>query len=399
MSRQSRPPNIMVICAARMPSVELGAIIPLSELQKQGLCVFKYKDEIYLSLNDIVWCDILLIIRGASSQSVWAAREAKNLDRLVLGYWDDDFLSIPRHNLNYGYYSSPEVKENINTLFKLTNTFFCPNPKLAGKLSSIHGSEAKVLPGVLGSEALRQPKLRNNHPPIIGFAGSVVYVSQLDSLLGPAIAAAAATSNDFTVHIIGTKPNFIGRLPVETVYTQHMQNYYDYLDFASQLNWDIGLAPQVDDEFANHKFYNKLLEYTHIGCAGIYSKVELYTDVIQDGITGLLVENQIEAWRDAILRLLKEPELRFKIASNAYEFVQSHHSRAVVAEQYAAALAPFFSYRAPSVGKKYIIANDTVDRLVRLWRMGTEYLKVYGFWRLIRAAPRYLLSLIRGRIA
>ena len=389
----------MAISAAMIPSVELGAIIPLSELQKQGLCVFKYKDEIYLSLDDIVWCDILLIIRGASSQSVWAAREAKNLDRLVLGYWDDDFLSIPRHNLNYGYYSSPEVKENINTLFKLTDTFFCPNPKLADKLSSIHGSEVKVLPGVLGSEALRQPKLRNNHPPIIGFAGSVVYVSQLDSLLGPAIAAAAATSNDFKVHIIGTKPNFIGRLPVETVYTQHMPNYYDYLDFASQLNWDIGLAPQVDDEFANCKFYNKLLEYTHIGCAGIYSKIELYTQVIQDGITGLLVENQIEAWRDAILRLLKDPELRFKIASNAYEFVQSHHSRAVVAEQYAAALAPFFSYRAPSVGKKYIIANDTVDRLVRLWRMGTEYLKVYGFWRLIRAAPRYLLSLIRGRIA
>ena len=387
----------MIISAARIPSVELAAIIPFSELQKQGLCIFKYKDEISLSLDDIAWCDILFIIRGTSPQSVWAAQEAKNLDRLVLGYWDDDFLSIPSHNLNYGHYSSPEVKENINTLFKLTDAFFSPSPKLADKLSSIHGGMAKVLPGVLGSEVLRQPKCGNNLPPIMGFAGSLVYVDQLDSLLGPALAA-AATSTDFKIHVIGANPNFIGKLPVETIYTQYMQNYYDYLTFASKLNWDIGLAPQVDDEFANCKFYNKLVEYTHIGCAGIYSKVELYTQVIQDGITGLLVENQIEAWRDAMLRLLKDPELRFKIASNAYEFVQSHHNREVVAEKYAAALEPFLNCRAPRINKLHIGANNIPSRLGGLWKMGTEYLKVYGLWRLIRAAPRYLFSLIRSKL-
>jgi hypothetical protein len=370
----------------------------LSELQKRGLCVFKYKDGPFLSVGDIAWCDILFIVRGASSQGVWAATKAKELGRIVLGYWDDDFLSIPSHNPNYGYYPSPEVKETINTLFKLTDTFFSPSPKLAAKLSSIHGSEVKVLPGVLGSEVLRQPKLGNNQPPIIGFAGGIVYVNEMDYLAGPALAAVAATSIDFKVHVVGAKPNFIGRLPVETIYTQPIPNYYDYLAFVAKLNWDIGLAPQVDDEFANCKFYNKLLEYTHIGCAGIYSKVELYTQVIQDGITGLLVENQIEGWRDAILRLLKEPELRFKIASNAYEFVRSHHNREVVAEKYAVALAPFLSYRAPQFSKTYLLWSNQVNRLSGVYNVATEYIRIYGIRRFLRRAPRYALSLLRQKL-
>jgi hypothetical protein len=47
--------------------------------------------------------------------------------------------------------------------------------------------------------------------------------------------------------------------------------------------------------------------------------------------------------------LLKDSELRFRIASNAYEFVQNFHNRQIVAEKYATALGPFLNYRAPEI--------------------------------------------------
>jgi ubiquinone/menaquinone biosynthesis C-methylase UbiE/glycosyltransferase involved in cell wall biosynthesis len=356
---RDRPVRILVTCETRIPSVELGAIIPLTHLQEQGFCQIIYKDEEILSLADIAWCDVLFIVRGASTQSLWAADAAKKLQRKVLGYWDDDLLNIPsRYPLSYNYFSRTEIKENISRLFKITDFFFSPSPKLAAKLSAILKREVKVLPVVFGTEKLKPPSRKSHDVLIAGYMASPEHFQLLNSFLGPVLEAAVDKYINFNIHIVGPRPDFIDKLKDRTIYTSYIGNYYDYLDFASRLNWDIGLAPQVDDEFTTYKFYNKLLEYTSIGCAGIYSKLEPYTNVIQDGITGLLADNGIESWRDAVLRLLKDSELRFKIASNAYELVRSSHNRQVVAQKYATALGPFLSYRAPEIRKKNMFSVE-----------------------------------------
>jgi SAM-dependent methyltransferase/glycosyltransferase involved in cell wall biosynthesis len=369
MIKQNTHSRILVTCGARIPSVELGAIIPLTHLQKQGLCEINYKDEGLLSLADIAWCDIVFIARGASVQSVWAADTAKKLQRMVLGYWDDDLLSIPSYSLAFDYFSRPETKENIDRLFNMTDSFFSPNSKLAAKISALHGKEVKVLPVGFGPGKLKPPRRKSHDVPIIGFAGGADNIHMLNSFLGPVLEVIVGNDIHCNIHIVGPKPNFIDKLKDRAKYTSYIANYYDYLDLASRLNWDIGLAPQAASEFTTYKFYNKLLEYTSIGCAGIYSKLEPYTNVIQDGITGLLADNEVGAWRDAIVRLLKEPELRFKIASNAYEIVQSSHNRRVVVEQYAIALGPFLSYRAPEIRhglKALIIGYKVIDKIFPL---------------------------------
>lgn len=398
MNSKDRPSRILVTCGGKIPSVELGAIIPLSQLQKRGLCEFRYQDDASLRLADIVWCDILLLVRGASNWNVLAAQWAKRHQRIVLGYWDDNFLAIPEYSLTYRYYSTSQVKANIGILFKLTDAFFTPNRKLAEKLAVLHGKEVKVLPGVHGTETFGRPKARNNRPPIVGYSAGPDHVKILNSLVGPFLAEVARTGADLRVHLMGPKPDFIGKLPVETVHTPYIQNYRDYLAIASTLDWDIGLAPQQESEFTTYKFYNKLLEYTYIGCAGIYTRIEPYLGVVEDGVTGLLVPNEVEAWKDAILRLLREPELRFRIASNAYEFVQNHHSMKVVAEQYAAAFAPFLTYRAPRIGKSYLIWQSQVGKLGATYKLATEYISMNGTRRFLLRAPRYAFSQLRRKL-
>ncbi len=393
----NRLPRITVTCAGRIPSVELAAIIPLTQLQKQGLCEFRYKDETFLSAADIAWCDILLVVRGASSQSRWAARQAKKLHRIVLGFWDDDFLCVPSYLPTSRYYSSPEVQSSMSALFKLTDAFFSPNPKLAAKLSIIHGTKVEVLPVVLGTDHLEPPRRKNPAIPVLGYAGNLGHTVWLSSFLPPVLEAVASTGSDFQIHIVGAKPDLGGKVKAKTTYTPQIEDYYAYLAFASKLDWDIGLAPQSEGEHTTYKFYNKLLEYTHIGCAGIYSKLEPYSLVIQDGITGLLVPNEVAAWRDAILRLAGDPDLRFRIVSNACEFVRSHHSWAVIAERYAVALAPFLAYRAPDVSKVYIITRDLAGRPLRFWQMLRHYTKGYGFRYVLGPARRYALALLRQR--
>src|SRR4030042_1250088 len=393
----NRLPRIMATSGARIPSVELGAIVPLSEMQRQGLCEFRYKEEILISPTDIAWCDVLLIVRGASSESTWAARWAKRHERIVLCYWDDDLLGIPDYSSAHRYYANRKIRANIDTLFRLADAFLISSSKLAAKLSVLHGREVKILPGVHGTERFEPPKRRTAQLPIVGYSGGPDHIGILHSFIGPAIGEVAQTGASFKVHVVGPKPDFLGKLPVETEYTPSIPDYYDYLAFASKLEWDIGLAPQREREFTTCKFYNKLLEYTHIGCAGIYTRTEPYVGVIEEGVTGLLVPNEVQAWRDAIVRLLKDPELRVKIASNAYEFAQSHHSRKVVVAQYAKALGSFLGYRAPTLGKLYLIASDLAGGPGRLWRIGMEYIKVYGFRYVLRRGPPYLFRLLRQR--
>jgi hypothetical protein len=154
----------------------------------------------------------------------------------------------------------------------------------------------------------------------------------------------------------------------------------------------------MDSEFTTFKFYNKLLECSYIGCAGIYSKLEPYTSVIEDGITGLLVENEVAAWKEAMLRLLSDSKLRFALAANAREYVQNHHNKKLIAEQYAATLEPFLTYRAPEIGNRSLPIQNVLYQANKVYEFGREHVAIYGVRHLIIAAPRYSFSLLRRKV-
>jgi len=329
---------------------------------------------------------------------LYYTEKARELGRKVLGYWDDNLLAIPEYSLSYPYFSSTEVKKSLVKLVRTCDAFFTPNQKLARELAGIRGDEVKVLPVPLGMESISPPHPPSRGTPRVGYAGGIDHAKLVDSFLVPVLIATAAAGLDFKLHFFGAKPNYLGEIrSVETKYTPHTLDYRRYLATAAHLRWDIGLAPQWQHEFTTYKFYNKLLEYTQIGCAGIYTRIEPYTLVIQDGITGLLVPNEINAWTDAIIRLIKDPELRHKIATNAYEFVMANHNRRLVAEKYAEALAPYLSYKAPKISKSYPVSAELFSKARSLWQLALQYIGAYGFWYVLRRGPAYLVRTLTKR--
>lgn len=387
--------KVLVTCNGRIPSLELGAIIPFSELNKKGLCDLRYKDDMLISLQDIAWCDILFMVRATSNQSLRVAKFAKKLKRILLGYWDDNFLKIPKYSLTYKYFSNEKIKGNIEKLFALTDTFFSPNDKLAKELAEKSRKPSKILPGLHGAEVFYPPKLNKSQVPVIGYSGGQDHLKIVNNFLGTIFYRMEKMGKAYQIHIVGPKPEFYEQLKVKTIYTKPIHDYYEYLTYSKTLHWDIGLAPQWEDEFTTYKFYNKFLEYTYLGCPGIYTKIEPYVGIVEDGITGLLVPNEIEAWVEAILRLLKDPDLRYKLAFNAYEYVQSHHNRHVVIEKYAEVLAPFLSYRAPYISERMLYLYNPLFQLSNIYQTIQEYIKVNGLKRFLKRAPVYVLKKIK----
>jgi glycosyltransferase involved in cell wall biosynthesis len=80
---------------------------------------------------------------------------------------------------------------------------------------------------------------------------------------------------------------------------------------------DIGLAPLVDSKFSRGRSHTKFYDITRLGAVGIYTNTPPYTDFVRPGTDGLLVDNEIDAWRLAILELASSAERRTFMRQNA----------------------------------------------------------------------------------
>lgn len=106
-----------------------------------------------------------------------------------------------------------------------------------------------------------------------------------------------------------------------------MSDYDRFYRKFARSGFDIGLAPLHDDEFHQSKSDLKFRDYAACRIAGIYSNVPIYAECVQDGITGLLVENRSGAWLDALTRLMQDEGLRSSIQNEAQQYARTHYSQ------------------------------------------------------------------------
>jgi len=144
-----------------------------------------------------------------------------------------------------------------------------------------------------------------------------------------------------------------------------------------------------DTPFHRLKYWNKYLEYGSLGAAGIYSSVPPNADVVQDGVTGLVVENRPDAWEAALRRLLDEAPLRARLARAARDDVEARFSPRALEAGWRVALGPLLQHRAPPV------APGAVRLRRGRVRFALDRLAVYGPLRFAERAVGRLTGRLR----
>lgn len=91
--------------------------------------------------------------------------------------------------------------------------------------------------------------------------------------------------------------------------------------FTSRLCWDIAISPLRESPFNSCKSDIKLLDYSAIGAAGIYSRVPAYEPSVRHLETGWLVKNDVASWVDALETLLVQDSVRMQLAQNATQYL------------------------------------------------------------------------------
>lgn len=336
--------RILVIIEAEIATTHLIEQI----LKACGLHGVSYKVQFLdkLQTSDFVAGIIPLFVRCSDPLALSWTKALASARYPYTFYIDDNFWRILGDSPLAEYYRHPIVRHSLEFSISNAHAVITNSRELAKFLSQFNKS-VSVLPTFFDFSLIEGVQPSSTEQIRIGFAGSPSRVDDLDlvsSLIVPILEKFPQAAFEFA----GTLPKGI-EANDRIMYFPHTQDYNSYIRFQAERNWAIGLAPLIDHEANRSKTDNKYREYGACRCAGIYSNIPPYNDVVNNSVTGLLVENTQSAWLEAVADLLTHPAKRAALAQSAFEDTKARYDIPQVSEAWADFFSEFakrFSYRA-----------------------------------------------------
>lgn len=220
---------------------------------------------------------------------------------------DDNLLNIPDDNpASIGY---KKIKDEIRQLIDLADLVTVSTDFLKKELSAFH-DDVRVLGNYLDSQIWTLPSKpkTNENETKIGYSGSFTHQADLE-LLRPIYEKLNKTyGNKLKYGFIGCKlDGLLGHIENDMLY----RSYEEYARNLSSQNFDIVMAPLLDNDFNRGKSNLKFLEYSACGFPGVYSFVGPYENTVDDGCDGYLIkDNDCDLWYERIVELIENKEQR-----------------------------------------------------------------------------------------
>jgi len=357
MSALPRPPRVLALSEAPIPSAVLGVHAVFEALAAAGACSLATGSSVMPERAQVAWADVVVLVRGASPSERRILVEAQRLGRRVATYLDDDLERVPGEARSGYFFTSPHVRANVAFIVRRADAVLVCSERLGAELAARHG----VRPILVRQP--RPPRLPEEGPAFparaddpggrvrVGFLGSVDHAAFLESLLAdPLRRLRAELGERLELVFCGALPEIARELGA--VCEPFEADFVAWRRRARALALDVGLAPLPDTPFHRSKYFNKYLEYGSLGVAGVYSNVPPSADAVRDGFTGLLCANDPDAWRAALQRLTAERALRERIARAAWDDIEARFSAGALLEPWRTALAALLAHRAPEVAPR-----------------------------------------------
>lgn len=343
--------NILVECPSLIASVKVGVLNCLKLLEKQCKCCVRFVETIRITSADIRWCDVLITVRGCEAATLYIVKRAKKFGRFIIYYLDDDLLNVPLDKSCPPMYYNQVIKKNLTEIIHLSDVLWGVNIKLCDKYRKYVSTGRSVINKV----PYKAPNLscfQNNKPRVL-YAGSTSHTFMVQEYLSPVIRRLSGEYPEVEFFFIGADSGIYDRDNV----TNHpiIEDYDKYREFVENKGFNIGLAVVKTDEFFQCKYYNKFLEYTSIGCAGVYTDTLPYTYVVKDCKNGLLCKNDPESWYKSIKNLINDADLRAYCFKNAYDYINTEHNAVIVSQKLQNDLPELCDYKADRISRFRIV--------------------------------------------
>lgn len=238
----------------------------------------------------------------------------------------DDSVFLPTQKGWRGLISSPASTSKVVAGAKVV---FAGNAYLANYAKQF-SDRVEVLPTVVDTARYRPIDKPERRVPLIGWIGSYTTAPYLDRLL-PMLDALAKDAA-FKLRIVGSPrtvrlQNVDVECPPWSAATEH--TFFQDLD--------LGLYPLTDDAWSRGKCGFKAIQYMACEVPSVVSPVGVVREIVRDDIDGLWASS-LEEWREAIIRLLQDAQLRSDMGKSGRARVEKYYSLASTAPRFISGL-------------------------------------------------------------
>ncbi len=243
---------------------------------------------------------------------------------------DDYLLELPhnhpnRNNLYYANQLLPLVQSMTEV-----DAITVSTPELGDTIQS-YNSNIFVLPNYLDTNiwGLKVPKTPDQRDRIrILYMGTTSHRPDLE-MITPALESVADTHPNVCFVFLGIEPpNSLLESNQAEYFPSKTMEYKKFAQILREVDADLAIAPLKENTFNACKSPLKFFEYSAIGLPGVYSKIAPYSRIIKDNITGCLASEDSQDWINKINYLIENPEIRYRIATQAQKFVKDNHTLA-----------------------------------------------------------------------
>lgn len=325
--------KLLFIYESEMPTVSITSKF-WTNLDSIYDVTTKFIRIIDVKTSDINWCDILLLIRPNNALSWRIAQKARKSGRMVITMCDDDLLHLPKGHPDLPWQRNGLIKTLCNSNVLLSSSKYLVEQMVNYTIDKR---------GVYGDTVVKPEELlernyeeeENEIVRLVYAAGGGQHETLFEQLALPALKEIGKLyAKKVSLTFIDVHPKCYDLdkfIPVKYVKGMPLLQYRKYME---EQKFDIGISPLEDTPFTRCKYFNKYLEYTLSGVAGIYSNVEPYTYVVKDGWNGFLVENTKESWTEQLIRAIEDISLRHSCAKNAQLHVVENFNEKAIMQRY-----------------------------------------------------------------
>jgi hypothetical protein len=232
---------------------------------------------------------------------------------------DDMILEVPRRHISRSSY--------IEVLFRILKAVsdadvVTVSTQLLFEYFKPFNNNVRIFPNYLDDSIwkLNRPQKAINSRQVIniGYMGGASHASDLELVTPVLLKLIGKYKRRIRLNFWGVKPSKVLMDMSNTSWKpMNILEYQKFVDKFSDCECDIWIAPLQYTDFNQYKSAIKYLEYTAVGGAGVYSRVEPYADIIVNEQNGLLASTEDE-WFDMLSRLIEDSEFRLKISTGAH---------------------------------------------------------------------------------
>jgi len=184
-----------------------------------------------------------------------------------------------------------------------------------------HNPNVLVVPTSVDVNYHRRPARPKVTPrkTIIGWTGSHSTARYLD-LVRP-ILAALDKKYQFEFRVICDVDPMFSELCHYTFVPWRIES-----EISDLSEFDIGIMPIPDGQWESGKAGFKAIQYSALEIIPVVSKTGVGSEVVLDGVTGLVVENSPGSWEAALASLLETPDRTTAMQQAARAHVEAHYS-------------------------------------------------------------------------